>query len=75
MNNNNNNNNNNKNNNNNNNNNLLNFSSIKPKKRTYTLVRVSRQMIQKLLKPCSHHIKKETYLKGIRKAKTFVCLD
>ena len=52
----------NNNNKNNNNNNLLNFSSIKSKKRTYTLVRVSCQMTQKLLKPCSDHIKEETYI-------------
>ena len=58
----NNNNNNNNSNDNNNNNNLLNFSLIKPKKRTYTLVRVSRQMTQKLSKLCSHHIKKVTYI-------------
>ena len=62
MNNSNNNNNNNNNKNDNNNNNLLNFSSIKSKKRTYTLVRVSCQMTQKLLKPCSDHIKEEKYI-------------
>ena len=53
---------NNNNNNDNNNNNLLNFSSIKSRKRTYTLVRVSWQMSQNLLKPCSDHIKEEKYI-------------